>query len=71
MSVNETKSAHVDPVCGMNVEPETAAGMSRVAGKAYYFCSLGCNQKFDADPARYLGQPGGAGGSCCGGGPAR
>lgn len=29
----------VDPVCGMTVDPSTAAGTSRVGDPTYYFCS--------------------------------
>jgi Cu+-exporting ATPase len=39
---------HIDPVCGMTVDPERAAGSSTVGGKTYYFCSKGCKAKFDA-----------------------
>jgi P-type Cu+ transporter len=59
-------SSVVDPVCGMAVTPESAAGMSRVGDEAFYFCSAGCNAKFDASPERYAGQrsQGGAA-DCC------
>ena len=30
----------IDPVCGMEVDPKTAAGKSNYLGKAYYFCSV-------------------------------
>jgi P-type Cu+ transporter len=43
----------IDPVCGMQVNPESAAGHSRYAGADYYFCAMGCKQKFDADPAMF------------------
>ncbi len=43
-----------DPVCGMSVNPETAAGRSEHAGKTYYFCSGSCKRKFDAEPDRFL-----------------
>ncbi|MDH5406721.1 MAG: YHS domain-containing protein, partial [Candidatus Aminicenantes bacterium] len=43
-----------DPVCGMQVSPSKAAGSTKYKGKTYYFCSLACKKKFDADPARYL-----------------
>jgi Cu+-exporting ATPase len=43
-----------DPVCGMSVQPSSAAGMVEHDGKTYYFCSAGCVQKFKADPAKYL-----------------
>src|SRR5260370_21309026 len=42
-----------DPVCGMNVDPEKAAGHSKYHGQTYSFCSKSCKTKFDADPSRY------------------
>jgi len=44
----------IDPVCGMVVDPETAAHQTHHAGRDYYFCSTGCRTKFIADPAHYL-----------------
>jgi Cu+-exporting ATPase len=43
-----------DPVCDMDVVPETAAGMSEYNGQTYYFCSLGCKKSFDQEPEKYL-----------------
>ncbi len=43
-----------DPVCGMDVDPKTAAGKSTYKGKTYYFCSAGCKRDFDKDPQKYL-----------------
>ncbi len=43
-----------DPVCGMDVEPRSAAGMEIYQGQTYYFCSPGCAAKFHANPAKYL-----------------
>ena len=45
---------HVDPVCGMKVDPATAAESSDYKGTRYYFCMPGCRQKFEADPIKYL-----------------
>ena len=42
-----------DPVCGMKVDPATAAGHSEYSGTTYFFCSDSCKAKFDADPSRY------------------
>jgi Cu+-exporting ATPase len=42
-----------DVVCGMQIEPEKAAGQSEHHGKTYYFCSPGCKKKFDANPDQY------------------
>jgi YHS domain-containing protein len=42
-----------DPVCGMDVRPEQAAGQSEYQGRTYHFCSPGCKEKFDKEPQRY------------------
>src|SRR5579863_8295227 len=43
-----------DPVCGMDVNRGTAKFVSEQEGKKQYFCSRGCVQKFEGDPAKYL-----------------
>jgi P-type Cu+ transporter len=43
-----------DPVCGMKVDPRTAAHRQAHHGQIHYFCSHGCQSKFSADPASYL-----------------
>ena len=43
-----------DPICGMDVNPSTARYKSDHAGKAYYFCSAHCLEKFRANPDSYL-----------------
>jgi Cu+-exporting ATPase len=40
----------IDPVCGMRVDPATAAHRTEHAGQTIYFCSGGCKTRFDADP---------------------
>ena len=42
-----------DPVCGMDVTPETAAGTVDYGGVTYFFCSAGCVDKFKATPDEY------------------
>jgi len=44
----------VDPVCGMTVNPDTAAGNYEHNGAKYYFCSAGCLNKFRQDPETFL-----------------
>lgn len=50
-----------DPVCGMTVDPKTAAGKtespfgSEYKGQTYYFCSKGCQAQFDQSPAKFVG----------------
>ncbi len=46
-----------DPVCGMEVQPESAAGSETHAGQAYYFCGKGCAAKFRAEPEKYVMRP--------------
>jgi P-type Cu+ transporter len=43
-----------DVVCGMQVDPAKAAGVSQYGGKPYYFCSTSCKAKFDANPGQYV-----------------
>lgn len=49
--------AFTDPVCGMSVEPETAAGKHEYNGETYYFCSVGCLNKFKQNPEKFLSEP--------------
>lgn len=44
----------IDPVCGMSVNPETAAASAEHEGAAYYFCTKGCQKSFLADPSQYV-----------------
>ena len=43
-----------DPVCGMSVNPHEAEHRSQHQGKTWYFCSSGCQSKFEKDPEYYL-----------------
>jgi Cu+-exporting ATPase len=44
----------VDPVCGMAVDPATAAYRFEYQEHTYYFCSASCAAKFKADPSKYM-----------------
>src|SRR5262245_35369677 len=44
----------VDPVCGMTVNPDRAAGSVEYDGTTYSFCSKSCVARFQADPKKYL-----------------
>jgi Cu+-exporting ATPase len=44
----------VDPVCGMSVSADTAAGKFEHKGTSYYFCSTGCLNKFRQNPEGFL-----------------
>ena len=43
-----------DPVCGMQIEPDDAAGTAEYRGTTYYFCSQACHAAFEADPSAYV-----------------
>jgi P-type Cu+ transporter len=43
-----------DPVCGMTVEPSTAIAAWEHGEQVYYFCSLGCLERFKANPQHFL-----------------
>jgi Cu+-exporting ATPase len=43
-----------DLVCGMDVDEAKPAGTSIYKGKTYYFCSQGCQKKFEANPEFYI-----------------
>lgn len=44
----------MDPVCGMMVDPLSAAGKYDHAGTTYYFCNPRCEEQFRRDPDGYL-----------------
>src|SRR5260370_13966126 len=50
-----------DPVCGMMVDPQRAAGKAEYAGKSYFFCSPRCKERFEKEPEKFLAAPGTAG----------
>lgn len=47
-----------DPVCGMMVEPGSAAGQATYQGQTYYFCSEQCRRQFEQSPERFAGNAG-------------
>ncbi len=49
-----TVASVVDPVCGMVIDPLTAAGKFDHAGVTYYFCNPRCEERFRGDPDGYL-----------------
>ena len=46
-----------DPVCHMQVMPETAAARYDYKGKTYYFCNPHCLERFRANPEKFLAPP--------------
>ena len=47
----------IDPICGMTVEPGSAAGEQVYGGQIFYFCSQHCLAKFKEDPEKFLKSP--------------
>src|SRR3989304_4761506 len=43
-----------DPVCGMEIEPQSAFAKREHMGQTFYFCSQSCLDQFDKDPHRYV-----------------
>ena len=43
-----------DPVCDMEVTPDSKGGTTQWQGETYYFCSDKCQEKFTADPKAYI-----------------
>jgi Cu+-exporting ATPase len=42
-----------DPVCGMEIDPSTAAASEEYQGTTYYFCSESCHRQFVQEPGRF------------------
>ncbi len=59
------KTLVTDPICGMRIDPQAAAGQSERAGQVYYFCSPMCKERFESG-AVAAGTP--TQSSCCAGG---
>ncbi len=53
-ALHQVSATTVDPVCGMTVDPATAAGTITHNGTNYYFCSRHCVARFEADPGKYV-----------------
>ena len=41
-----------DPVCGMNVDENSAAAQTQYQGKTYSFCSEQCRREFEKSPKK-------------------
>jgi Cu+-exporting ATPase len=53
MNVQSSKTKTVDPVCGMEVDPEAAAAKTCHEGTEVFFCAEVCRDAFIANPERY------------------
>jgi Cu+-exporting ATPase len=61
MPILHGPAKHKDPVCGMMVVPEKAAGKVEHGAKTYYFCSKSCVERFSHEPEKFLVAPGAGG----------
>jgi len=52
----KSTTAVKDPVCGMDIETDSAAGRTEHKGQTYYFCGSKCKESFDLNPEQYVGQ---------------
>jgi YHS domain-containing protein len=43
-----------DPVCRMQLKPDTAPGRLNYQGQNYFFCSFECARTFASHPERYI-----------------
>ena len=57
MKPAQATGSQKDPVCGMDVVPDHAAGAVEHKERTYYFCSDHCVKKFKEDPERYVDRP--------------
>jgi YHS domain-containing protein len=54
MILPRNKKQYTDPVCGMKVTPEEAAGDTTYKGTRIFFCAESCRKTFDADPEKFM-----------------
>jgi Cu+-exporting ATPase len=52
--MTQATAQEIDPVCGMTVDPATAAATVEHEGRTYYFCAKGCASAFQTEPSNYL-----------------
>ncbi|SKF64453.1 putative adenylate/guanylate cyclase [Mycobacteroides abscessus subsp. abscessus] len=52
-TMSQSSEKATDPVCGMSIDPASAAETATHEGLTYHFCSTHCAQTFRADPAQY------------------
>ncbi len=50
----EVQKSHCDPVCGMEVSDTDSEFAYEFKGSHYYFCSRNCQDRFEANPEKYL-----------------
>ena len=53
------ENIHVDPVCGMEVNPGSTRLVANYQGHSYWFCNESCRHSFENNPKKYLDRKGG------------
>ncbi|MGB4858871.1 MAG: heavy metal translocating P-type ATPase [Dokdonella sp.] len=53
-TASAAKHTVIDPVCGMQVDPDTTTHHAEHDGQAFHFCSARCRERFEGDPEKYL-----------------
>lgn len=54
MHTEDNVQWELDPVCGMEVDPESTQYHLEYGSKKYYFCNKSCFSHFKADPEHYV-----------------
>jgi Cu+-exporting ATPase len=54
IKAKEVRAMPIDPVCNMEVDEKKAAATYEYKGKKYYFCAVGCKERFSKDPERFI-----------------
>jgi Cu+-exporting ATPase len=55
-SGKEVRVMAKDPVCRMEVDEKKAAATYEYRGKTFYFCAVGCKDKFAQTPEKFIPQ---------------
>jgi YHS domain-containing protein len=53
-TLREVRVMATDLVCGMEIDEKKAAAAHEYKEKTYYFCALGCKDKFVKNPEKFL-----------------
>ena len=53
-----TKQTVTDPVCGMQIDPASAAGEADYNGETFHFCSKNCLETFRREPEKFANKSG-------------
>jgi len=52
--LSTTTENHIDPVCGMEVDPGMTRLVAIYQGHSYWFCADDCREAFEDNPQKYL-----------------